>query len=131
QLRRLFQQHIGASPITVAQTRRVLFAKQLIAETALSQVALASGFGSIRRFNAVFQKLYRRPPSDLRRGAAAEAGSALTLTLPFAPPYDWPEMLKAQAGRDERIEHGAWRRNFSIKGVRGDVEVRLHPTHAA
>ena len=57
QLRRLFQQHIGASPVTVAQTRRVLFAKQLLAETAmpLSQVALAAGFGSIRQFNAVFQ----------------------------------------------------------------------------
>src|SRR5258708_15419813 len=90
QLRRLFQQHIGASPITMAQTRRLLFAKQLIAETAmpLSQIALAAGFGSIRRFNAVFQKLYRRPPGQFRR-SGADTGSALTLTLPFAPPYDW------------------------------------------
>ncbi len=75
QLRRLFQQHLGASPVTVAQTRRVLFAKQLIAETAmpLAHVALASGFGSVRRFNAVFQKLYGRPPGKFRR-APSERG---------------------------------------------------------
>ncbi len=132
QLRRLFQQHIGASPITVAQTRRVLFAKQLIAETAmpLSQVALAAGFGSIRRFNAVFQKLYRRPPSQFRRGGS-QTGSALTLTLPFAPPYDWPEMLAELAARGDRVDDGAWRRSFAIGRVRGEVEVRLHPTQAS
>jgi AraC family transcriptional regulator of adaptative response / DNA-3-methyladenine glycosylase II len=132
QLRRLFQQHIGASPITVAQTRRVLFAKQLIAETAmpLSQIALAAGFGSIRRFNAVFQKLYRRSPGQFRRGEG-ETGSALMLILPFAPPYDWPAMLAALTERGEQIEDGAWRRSFAISGVRGDVEVRLHPAHAS
>jgi AraC family transcriptional regulator of adaptative response / DNA-3-methyladenine glycosylase II len=132
QLRRLFQQHIGASPVTVAQTRRVLFAKQLIAETAmpLSQVALAAGFGSIRRFNAVFQKLYRRPPNQLRRGGRATE-SALILTLPFAPPYDWPVMLEALKARGEHVEDGAWDRAIAIDGARGDVEVRLHPTHAS
>jgi len=66
QLRRLFLQHLGASPIVVAQTRRVLFAKQLIHETRMpmTEVALAAGFGSIRRFNEVFQDLFHRPPSD-------------------------------------------------------------------
>jgi len=132
QLRRLFQQHIGASPITVAQTRRVLFAKRLIAETAmpLSQIALAAGFGSIRRFNAVFQKLYRRPPNQFRRGGA-RPGSELTLTLPFAPPYDWPAMLAALAERGERIDDGAWHHGVAIGRARGEVEVRLHPTHPA
>src|SRR6202012_4082200 len=69
QLRRLFKQHLGASPVAVAQTRRVLFAKQLIVETQmpLAEVALASGFGSIRRFNATFHALYDRPPRELRR----------------------------------------------------------------
>ena len=69
QLRRLFQQHLGASPQTVAQTRRVLFAKRLIHETRLpmAEIALASGFGSVRRFNETFQQLYRRPPCALRR----------------------------------------------------------------
>ncbi len=132
QLRRLFRQHLGASPITVAQTRRVLFAKQLIAETAmpLSQIALAAGFGSIRRFNAVFQTLYRRSPGQFRRGAS-DTGSALTLTLPFAPPYDWPTMLAALAEQGEHIEDGARRRSFAIGHVRGAVVARLHPTHAS
>ena len=67
-LRRLFNQHVGASPIAVAQARRLLFARQLIHDTDLSMtdIALASGYGSIRRFNEVFRGLYDRPP-----GAAA------------------------------------------------------------
>src|SRR5262245_54014813 len=67
QLRRLFHQHLGASPIAVAQTRRVLLAKQLIHDTHLSMtdVAMASGFGSVRRFNEVFQQLFGRPPASL------------------------------------------------------------------
>ena len=61
QLRRLFYQHLGASPIAVAQTRRVLLAKQLIHETHLpmTEIALAAGFGSLRRFNETFQSLFR------------------------------------------------------------------------
>ena len=69
QLRRLFSQHLGASPIAVAQTRRVLFAKQLLHDTQLpmTEVALSAGFGSVRRFNETFRKLFGRPPSALRR----------------------------------------------------------------
>ena len=69
QLRRLFLLHLGASPISVAQTRRVLFAKQLIHETRMpmTEVALAAGFGSVRRFNEIFRDLFHRPPSALRR----------------------------------------------------------------
>src|ERR1700728_550781 len=60
----------GATPVAVAQTRRVHFAKKLIDETSLpmTQVAMASGFGSVRRFNATFQKLYGRSPRALRNG---------------------------------------------------------------
>lgn len=73
QLRRLFLQHLGASPISVAQTRRVLFAKQLIHETRMpmTEVALAAGFGSVRRFNEIFRDLFHRPPSALRRKTSA------------------------------------------------------------
>ena len=69
QLRRLFQQHLGASPIAVAQSRRVLLAKQLIHETQLpmTEIAMAAGFGSMRRFNDTFQALFKRPPTALRR----------------------------------------------------------------
>src|SRR5215831_15843062 len=74
-LRRLFAQHLGASPIAVAQTRRVLFAKQLIHETRMSmtEVALAAGFGSVRRFNEVFRDLFGRGPSTLRGEHSATA----------------------------------------------------------
>lgn len=129
QLRRLFQQHIGASPVTVAQTRRVLFAKQLITETTmpLAHVALAAGFGSVRRFNAVFQKLYGRPPGKFRR-ADDQSGSALVLTLPFAPPYDWDAMLAALGARrapSETVENGIWRRRIALNGATGTVEVGI------
>src|SRR5580704_4227275 len=97
-LRRLFVQHLGASPIAVAQTRRVLFAKQLIHETnmPITEVALAAGFGSIRRFNEIFLDLFHRPPSALRRktspgSAGPEAG--VTLRLRYRPPYAWDSML--------------------------------------
>lgn len=89
QLRRLFQQHLGASPIAVAQTRRVLFAKQLLHDTRLpmTEVALAAGFGSVRRFNETFRTLFDRPPSALRHksGATNSAHDGVTLRLAYRP----------------------------------------------
>jgi AraC family transcriptional regulator, regulatory protein of adaptative response / DNA-3-methyladenine glycosylase II len=132
QLRRLFRQHLGASPIAVAQTRRLLLAKQLIHETSLSmtEVALASGFGSVRRFNETFQQLYDRPPIALRRAtlACASATSAVTLKLPYKPPYDWAAMLAFLAPRAipgvEVIEGGAYARAIAIGGAKGAFIVR-------
>jgi AraC family transcriptional regulator, regulatory protein of adaptative response / methylated-DNA-[protein]-cysteine methyltransferase len=71
-LSRLFQKHLGASPIQVAQTTRVQKAKRLLDKTALpmAEIALRAGFGSLRRFNAVFAKVYRRPPTEIRRATA-------------------------------------------------------------
>ena len=133
QLRRLFRQHLGASPIAVAQTRRVLLAKQLIHETPLSmaQVALASGFSSVRRFNETFQTLYRRPPAALRRGRAqvpAARGDWIRLTLPYCPPYDWEALIdflsrRAVAGV-ERVEAGAYCRAITLEGHTGLLAVR-------
>jgi AraC family transcriptional regulator of adaptative response / DNA-3-methyladenine glycosylase II len=103
-LHRLFLQHVGASPVVVAQTRRVQFAKRLIDETNLpiTEVALAAGFGSLRRFNGAFQATYGRAPRDLRRlqrfGLTAEAGEVV-LRLAFRPPYDWPQVLDHLAAR--------------------------------
>jgi AraC family transcriptional regulator of adaptative response / DNA-3-methyladenine glycosylase II len=103
QLRRLFRQHLGASPIAVAQTRRVLLAKQLIHETSLpmAEVALASGFNSVRRFNETFRELFGRPPAALRHGrdkTRQEAG-ALSVRLAYRPPYDWDAMLSFLGAR--------------------------------
>src|SRR6201985_1289947 len=101
QLRRLFRQHLGASPIAVAQTRRVLFAKQLIHETKMpmTEVALAAGFSSIRRFNEIFLKLFHRPPSALRRKTSFAAGSGVTLWLRYRSPYDWDSLLDFLSAR--------------------------------
>jgi len=130
QLRRLFERHLGASPIAVAQTRRVLLAKQLLHETRMpiSEVAFAAGFGSLRRFNDTFQRLYHRPPSALRRGSAHVAtGSAITITLGYAPPYDWDGIVAFLAPRAipgvEAVEAGRYRRSIEIDGATGTVTV--------
>ena len=95
-LRRLFLQHVGASPISFAQTRRLQFAKRLLDETNLpiTQIALASGFGSLRRFNTVFLQTYGRAPRDLRKhlNEASDADDEVTLKLAFRPPYDWKQV---------------------------------------
>ena len=134
QLRRLFRLHLGASPIAVAQTRRVLLAKQLIHETGLpmAEVALASGFGSIRRFNETFQRLFKRPPLALRRAGVRDAGGArqdtVTLRLPFRPPYDWDAMLAFLAARAipgvESIDGDRYSRTIDVGGTHGLVTVR-------
>src|SRR2546427_2417790 len=95
QLRRLFLRHLGASPIAVAKTRRLHFAKKLIDETNLpmGQIALAAGFGSVRRFNSAFRKTYNRTPTEIRRLAhfesveLARAESGYLLRLDFRPPF--------------------------------------------
>lgn len=103
QLRRLFVERLGATPQGVHATRRLLFAKQLLTETRLpiSEIALASGFGSLRRFNAVFLDAYRMPPRNLRRSASAAdaTGETLTLRLGYRPPYDFGAMLDFLRGR--------------------------------
>jgi AraC family transcriptional regulator of adaptative response / DNA-3-methyladenine glycosylase II len=134
QLRRLFDQHLGAPPIAVAQTRRVLFAKQLIQDTQLSMtdIASASGFGSVRRFNDAFRKLYRRPPSELRRRKSGSM-SAVTLKLGFRAPYDWDAILSFLAARAiagvEVVEEGRYARTIEIGGKFGSVEVRPGARH--
>ena len=128
QLRRLFEQHLGVPPIVVAQTRRLLFAKQLIQETALSMtdVAAAAGFGSVRRFNDVFKRLYRRSPRQLRSKRPV-AVSAVTLRLGYRPPYDWEAMLGFLAARAidgvEVIENNRYHRTIAIDGTAGSVTV--------
>ena len=97
QLRRLFLQHLGASPISVAQTRRVLFAKQLIHDTQMpmTEVAMAAGFGSLRRFNETFQDLFHRPLGALRRKNVGryDGENDVLLRLRYRPPYDWESIL--------------------------------------
>ena len=131
-LRRLFLRHLGATPIAVAQTRRLHFAKKLIDETALpmSQIALASGFGSVRRFNAGIRKVYHRTPTQIRRLArqtAVQPENQYRFRLHFRPPYHWQGMLDFLAARAtpgvEVVEAGTYRRTISLHGRSGCFEV--------
>src|SRR5215469_4943300 len=122
QLRRLFQKHVGASPITVAQTRRVLLAKQLIHETRLpmAEVALAAGFGSVRRFNETFREMFGRSPATLRRirDKARRDADALSVRLAYRSPYDWDATLSFLMARAipgvERVEGDRYRRSIAL-----------------
>ncbi len=135
QLRRLFLRHVGAPPVAVAQARRLLFAKALLADSALpmADVALASGFASVRRFNEAVRACFGRPPGELRKKPRGPASAAIALKLPFAVPYDWPallEFLSARAIRGvEHVEGGAYRRTISLPAgagvATGQLEVRL------
>ena len=124
QLRRLFEQHLGASPISIAQTRRILLAKQLIQDTRLpmTEVASAAGFGSIRRFNEIFQQLYKRPPRALRRTGvtdeSAAATGAIAVRLGYRAPYDWDAILAFLSARAipgiEVVSNGRYARTIAI-----------------
>ena len=127
QLRRLFRQHLGAAPVSVAQTRRVLLAKTLIHQTDLSmaEVALASGFGSVRRFNETFRGLYGRPPSALRRRAERIGDGGIRMTLPYRPPLDLEGLMALLAARKDAVEDGVWCRDLTqeMDGASGRVTV--------
>ena len=134
-LSRLFQRHLGALPTTVAQTRRLHFAKQLISDTNLpmAEVAMASGFRSIRRFNDVFRQSYGRPPSELRRlgERTGVAEGKYVFHLAYRPPYDWNMLLGFLAARSvpgvESVRDGVYRRTVAIQGHPGLLEVRPAP----
>ena len=131
QLRRLFRQHLGAAPIAVAQTRRVLLAKQLIQETRLpmAEVALAAGFGSVRRFNETFQQLFGRPPGKLRRlaGETPAESTGVTVRLPYRAPYDWDAVVGFLTARAipgvETVSPRRYARTLNVDGATGVVVV--------
>lgn len=133
-LRRLFQTHIGVSPLALAATQKILFAKKLLNETQMpiSQIAFASGFGSIRRFNAAFSKLYGKTPSAFRHPVRGErrGGQAryrCKLTLSYRPPFDWQRMLNFYRSRAipgvEYVENGIYRRTIRINETTGTISV--------
>ncbi len=101
QLRRIFLTRTGATPIAVHTTRRLLLAKQLLSETALpvTQVALAAGFNSLRRFNAAFAEGCGMAPTAIRRQHGDIPGGTLTLRLGYRPPFDFAAMLAFLAKR--------------------------------
>ncbi len=106
QLRRIIQKELGVSPVELVQTRRLLLAKQLLTETRLpvTEIAFASGFSSLRRFNSAFATRYRMPPTRLRKEVAGgedgvDATVTSTLHLAYRPPYAWDHILEFLKGR--------------------------------
>ena len=124
-LRRVFAEAFGVSPIDYAQTQRLLMAKRLLADTALpvTQVALAAGFGSLRRFNTLFQERYGLAPSQLRRHMVSTASQghdtgSLRFELGYRPPLDWPRLLAFLSQRCiagvEQVDEQAYRRTVRV-----------------
>ena len=144
-LRRAFARELGISPVQLALTHRLLLAKRLLSDTELpvTQIAFASGFQSLRRFNALFLERYRMPPTALRRperrAASPERGSGpremLHLTLGYRPPLAWDTLLACLA-RDavegiDLVEGRRYARTVSIDGRSGVVIARSSVPHAA
>ena len=128
-LRRLFTQHLGASPLAVAHTQRLHFAKALIDQTSLPMrdIAVASGFGSTRRFNDTFRKTYDRTPRELRRSReAAVVDRRFSVQLAYRSPFDWPALLGFFAARAmPGVVHGdRYLRTIAIGDERGVIDVR-------
>ena len=129
-LRRLFTRHVGASPLTVAHTQRLHFAKRLIDQTDLPMktICAAAGFGSVRRFNDTFQKTYGKSPRQLRKGRDGPMrGRSRGLLLPYREPFDWVRLLAFFAARAtpgvERVADNRYQRTVQVGGARGVIDV--------
>jgi AraC family transcriptional regulator of adaptative response / DNA-3-methyladenine glycosylase II len=138
QLRRAIRQEFGVSPVELAQTNRLLLAKRLLADSSLPviEVAMTSGFSSVRRFNALFRKHYGFPPTQVRRTRRTlPNGDALHLTLAYRPPLAWRELLQFLAGRAtagvECIVGDSYLRTIALGKLRGWLRVEPVPDRHA
>lgn len=132
-LRRACEAELGVSPVELAQTQRLLLAKRLLTDTTMpvTEVAFASGFASLRRFNALFRERYRLAPTDLRKHRKGEVDrKGLVFELSYRPPYDWPAILgffgaRASAGV-ELVSEGRYARTFRWLSNEGWLAVAAH-----
>jgi AraC family transcriptional regulator of adaptative response / DNA-3-methyladenine glycosylase II len=142
QIRRIVQQELGVSPIELMQTRRLLLAKQLLTETTLpvTEIAFASGFSSLRRFNDAFQTRYRMPPTRLRKIVAGvsenfRVAETSVVQLVYRPPYDWDGVLGFLQARVlkgvEWIAAGTYHRTVRLGTHQGWIAVRQAPGKCA
>jgi AraC family transcriptional regulator of adaptative response / DNA-3-methyladenine glycosylase II len=138
----MVQKELGVSPIELVLTRRLLLAKQLLTETTLpiAQVALASGFSSLRRFDDAFGGRYGMPPSRFRRAtdyaaAVAESTDTFTLRLSYRPPFDWGGLLRFLGARAlkgvESVRDGEYLRTISLGDHAGWIRVTDVPRNGA
>ncbi len=130
-LRRLFQQHLGTTPLTYARMQQTLFAKQLLTESDLpvTDIAMAAAFGSIRRFNDHFKSVYGRSPRELRKNikSSASSTSGCRLYLSYRQPYDFAGLLRFYALRAvpgiEAVTDSHYARTFEYDLTRGWFKV--------
>jgi len=135
QLRRLFEQHVGATPAFVGRSRRAHFARRLLDESNLSMpaIARAAGFGSVRQMNRIVESIFAFPPSELwrkrRAGDVLVADGGLRLRLPFVEPLDRAAARAHIAPRVtagvESVADGIYRRTLEVCGNPGVIEVNL------
>ncbi|HEX2677777.1 MAG TPA: AlkA N-terminal domain-containing protein [Polyangiales bacterium] len=142
-LRRAVQQQLGASPVELAQHRRLALAKHLLQDSTLSvtDVAYASGFGSVRRFNTLVQQRFGRAPSALRRTRAAASRSnghdseTVDVRLDYRPPLDFAALLSFLRGRAiagvEHVTDTHYRRSVVLDDTHGMLEVSADPARHA
>lgn len=137
-LRRVVQDELGVSPIELVSTRRLALARELLLETSvpITEVAFASGFASVRRFNSAFIARYGRPPSAVRKSEpAAGAAERVRVCLDYRPPLDFEALLAFFARRAvpglEEVVGDEYRRRVRLGGKRGLVAVRRRPGRAA
>ena len=129
-LRKLFHRDVGVSPLTVAQNQRLLFAKKLLQETALpmTEIAFASGFGSVRRFNSAVRDSFKLAPSDIRRKRkSATKNAEIELQLHYRPPYDWSGIIDYFARHAvadiEQVSKHSYQRSILVAGEAGHMTV--------
>ncbi len=136
-LRRVFLSEYGVPPVQYLETQRLLMAKSLLTDTSLpiTSIAFAAGFGSVRRFNALFQKNYHLPPSSLRKKTEqSKEGSRdnITVYLGYRPPYLWDNLLSFLKDRAipgvESVSDHAYHRTVTLqsggKTYSGVISVR-------
>lgn len=134
QIRRIIQKELGVPPIQLILTRRLLLAKQLLTETRLpvTEIAFASGFSSLRRFNDAFATRYRMPPTRLRKQAVEDAivangSTTSTLQLSYRPPYDWPGILAFLKARElkgvEWVTESFYARTVHLGDSKGWIKI--------
>ncbi|HTA40419.1 MAG TPA: AlkA N-terminal domain-containing protein [Candidatus Acidoferrales bacterium] len=132
-LRRLFNDHLGATPDQLARSRRAHFARRLLDDSDLSvtEIAFASGFGSLRQFNRAMHEVFRATPKELRgrrrRSDRLVTDGGLAMRLPFSAPFDWDGIAAFLAERAvpgvESVANGVYRRTISLDGAPGVLEV--------
>ena len=137
QVRRLILENFGVTPVELAQTERLLFAKRLIQETSLPmlEVAQSSGFRSLRRFNALFAERYGMAPGTVRRRALPpRIGEGIALRLTYRPPFAWDALLAYLGGRAtpgvEISNHQHYARTVAIDESSGWIDIRHSTGHA-